>query len=81
MRKRYIKSLCESCYHAYGHDCFFTPIEKRLWVQEVITQVVFAHTQRYRVVYSVTKCERYVQGRQPLLGVEGGIAYGSGISL
>lgn len=70
MRKRPIKSLCETCYHAYAHDCFYVPIESRFWVQEFIPQVVTAHRQGHRIVYSVTKCERYVQGRQPLLPLE-----------
>lgn len=62
-------TLCESCVHAYGDDCFSIPFEERGWVKDVTIVDV---TREYKEVSTdielrkVHECERYALGRKPL---------------
>jgi len=58
-------TICDSCIHAYGDDCFGVPSEERHWVLEVKSRPsAYNYTIR-----NVRKCSRYERGRKPLPGL------------
>jgi hypothetical protein len=60
---RYKESLCMSCCHAYGDDCFSYPFDERTWIEElhIIEKKGGAYDTR-----KILKCSRYKPGRRPL---------------
>lgn len=59
-------TICDSCIHAYGDDCFSVPPEERYWVKEV---AVKPSSSGNFTIRNVQKCERYKRGRKPLPGI------------
>jgi hypothetical protein len=57
-------TICESCVHAYGDDCFSIPPEERHWVKDCYIESRTTQPNRLRYVY---QCDRYKRGRRPLV--------------
>jgi len=73
-KKSFIKgvSLCESCVHAYGDDCFSVPFEHRFWVKEAEFKKVTFNTKKEEVkkeiiIRKIRECEKYKRGRRNAL--------------
>jgi len=59
-RKKEYDTLCCTCVHAYGDDCFALPFEDRHWVKE------FYKSNKSTAARYITRCARYKKGRKPL---------------
>jgi hypothetical protein len=62
------KTICDTCVHAYGDDCFKVPIEDRRWVRQVQVRKMSGNVS-ISAIRLVSKCDRYEMGRRPLAGV------------
>lgn len=59
------ESLCGSCIHAYGNDCFSIRQEERTWITKKIKKQKIGPGAGY-IIYIIKECARYEPGRKEL---------------